>query len=225
MKVVFSIGGSVIAPDELDSNFVKKLAEFIIRLSDNNQIAVVVGGGVPARKKIDDARNKGVSEAECDHVGILVTRENAAALIDELGDRANRQIPEAIADATEVFGEKILVMGGTEPGHSTDAVAALIADWTGADLFINATNVDGVYDKDPKEHDDAVLRETIAIDELLGMVKEQPIEAGKYALMDLSAVRVIQRSEIRTIFLNGRDIDNMENAIEGKAFRGTTVAF
>lgn len=223
MKIVFSIGGSVVAPGKLDRGFVKELADFLAALSKKNQIAVVVGGGAPARKRIREARAKRASEAECDYRGILATRENAKALANELGGKANREIPESIVDAAKLFGTRMLVMGGTEPGHSTDAVAALIAEWANADLLVNATNVDGVYDSDPKENSGARLLDVISIDELLGIVGEQPIGAGGYALLDLTAAKIVQRSRIRTLFLNGRDLNNIKNAIEGRPFRGTAV--
>ncbi|MFH0860977.1 MAG: UMP kinase [Candidatus Altiarchaeota archaeon] len=225
MKIVFSVGGSIVAPDNVDNAFVKQLASFLAGLSESNQVAVVVGGGAPARREIKKAKDKGLSEAECDYIGILATRENAKALAAALGENANRKIPETIADAAKLFGKKILVMGGTEPGHSTDAVAALIADWAKADLLINATNVDGIYDKDPKKNKDARLLKSVKIDSLLQMIVSESVGAGKYALMDLTSVKIVQRSKIRTAVLNGRDLGNVSALVSGKDFRGTTVLF
>ena len=87
--------------------------------------------------------------------GIKKTRDNAKKLLDVLGESAFQEIPESIMQAGEQFGGKIVVMGGTEPGHSTDAVAALVADWVNADILINASNIDFVYDSNPKEKPDA----------------------------------------------------------------------
>jgi len=225
MKIVFSIGGSILAPDNIDKNFVKKLALLLTDLSEKNKLAVVIGGGAPARKKINNTRKSGKSEAYCDYIGILATRNNAKALIKALGKKANNKILETIVDAGNSFGKKILVMGGTEPGHSTDAVAALLAEWVKTDLLINATNVDGVYNKDPKKNKDAKLIKKINIKKLFGLVLKESMGAGKYALIDLITIKVIQRSNIRTIILNGHDLENIKMAISGKKFRGTIVTF
>lgn len=225
MKVVFSIGGSILAPDRIDTGYVDELSNFLNELSLKNQVAVVVGGGKPARRAISEARARDASWAECDHIGVLATRENAKALAASLSSRANHGIPETIHEAVRMFGGKILVMGGTEPGHSTDAVAALIAEWVKADLFINASNVDAVYDKNPKEFSDAKPYEQISIGELLRIVDKGSNEAGKYPLLDHTSAKIIERSQLRTVILDGRNIPNMKAAIEGRPFKGTTVTF
>jgi len=114
-------------------------------------------------------------------------------------------------------------MGGTHPGHSTDAVSALLAEYINANLLINATDVDGIYDRDPQKHRDARMYKKLSVEQLVDMVKSYPLGAGEYELIDILAAKIIQRSKIRTIFLNGRDLKNMRNAIEGKKFIGTVI--
>jgi uridylate kinase len=223
MKVVFSIGGSILAPGVVDQEYVSDVASMLKELSTKHLMAVVVGGGRPAREKIAQARERGASWAECDHIGIMTTRENARYLINALGREANRTVPESIYEAASIFGKRIIVMGGTEPGHSTDAVAALIADWVKADLFVNASNVDAVYDKNPKKHADAKPLDTIKIDDLMGLLEGEGFNAGEYPLLDHVSLKVIKRSSIRTVVLNGRDIRNMKDAAEGRPFKGTSV--
>ncbi len=221
---MFSIGGSILAPDEIDAAYVRKAAGFLSSLSEANEVAVVVGGGRPARRRISGAREKGASWAECDYIGIQATRDNARALADALGGRAVESIPPSLVEAVESFtGDKILVMGGTEPGHSTDAVAALLADWLKAELFVNASNVDAVYDKNPKEHEDAKPLKKISVDGLMELLSGQGGKAGEYPLLDDIALKAIKRSGIRTVVLDGRDTENMRAAVEGKAFKGTVV--
>jgi uridylate kinase len=100
-----------------------------------------------------------------------------------------------------------------------------LAEWVRADIFVNASNVDAVYDKNPREHRNAKPYAEINITELIKIISAESMEAGKYPLLDYTAARVIQRSGIRTIVLDGRDIGNMRDAVEGKPFRGTTVVF
>jgi uridylate kinase len=225
MKLVFSVGGSILAPDGVDPEYVSKAASLLLELAKTHEVAVVVGGGRPARAAIAKARDAGASWAQCDHVGVLATRENAKALIDELGDEANQSIPESIHQAAALFGEKILVMGGTEPGHSTDAVACILADWVGADMFINASNVDAVYDRNPKDYEDAKPLKTVAIDELISLLSGEGVNAGEYPLLDHVALVIIKRSKIKSLILDGRDLENMKDAADGRAFNGTTVVF
>jgi uridylate kinase len=223
MKVVFSLGGSILAPGAIDAEYVAKVSSMLKELSQKHYIAVVVGGGRPAREKIAAARAGGASWAECDHIGIMATRENARALVQAIGREANRTIPETVYEAASIFGKRIIVMGGTEPGHSTDAVAALIADWVKADAFINASNVDAVYDKNPKNHPDAKPLDSIKIDDLMKILEGEGFNAGEYPLLDHVSLKIIKRSSIKTIVLNGRDIENMRAAAEGRPFKGTTV--
>jgi uridylate kinase len=225
MKIVFSIGGSILAPDGIDSEYVKKIAEMFYNLSENHMIAAVVGGGRPARRAIEAARMRGASWAECDHIGVLATRENAKSLVSALDGKSNLEIPESIHDAAGFFGDKILVMGGTEPGHSTDAVAALLGDWVGADLFINASNVDAVYDRNPKKFPDAKPLKKITIDDLISLLSGEGSNAGEYPLLDSVALSSLRRSHLKTLFLDGRNIKNIESALSGGPFKGTTVIF
>ncbi|MBD3261950.1 MAG: UMP kinase [Candidatus Altiarchaeales archaeon] len=222
MRIVFSLGGSILAPDEIDEIYLGKAADFLRKISGRHSIAVVVGGGAPAREKIAQAES-GLSQAAYDWIGIKATRENAKALKEKLGDSAFPQIPETLFDAQKRYGGKILVMGGTEPGHSTDAVAALLADWVSADLFINASNIDYVYDRDPKKNKDAKPIRNMGFDYIVELVAKESTCAGKYPLLDLVAAKTIQRSRIKTIILDGRNLENMENAVEGREFQGTEI--
>ncbi|HHQ45048.1 MAG TPA: UMP kinase [Candidatus Altiarchaeales archaeon] len=223
MKIVFSYGGSILAQEGTGKNFIEKVAGMLEEFSQNHKIAVVVGGGKPARDAIKIARDNGESEAACDHIGILATRDNAQRFLDVLGDCALDVIPETLVDAKNLFGEKILVMGGTEPGHSTDAVAAILADWIKADILIKASNIDYVYDKNPKIHSNAKPIKHISPKEVVSMVAHMESGAGQYALIDLVAAKVIERAKIKTIVLDGRDLDNIKNVVAGRPFKGTTI--
>jgi len=224
MKIVISLGGSIIVPEEINKEFLAAFGKLARELHKKHELAIVTGGGRTARKYIEPAREFGASEVLCDLIGIEATRLNARLLSAAIGHEANFEPPKDHLDALKVldFG-KIAVMGGTEPGHSTDAVAALFAEYMRADLFINASDVDGIYDKDPRKNKDAKLCEKMSIEDLVDLVKNKSVGAGKYELLDILAAKVIQRSRIKTIFLNGKNLENMKNAIEGKKFIGTTI--
>ncbi len=223
MKLVFSFGGSVVAPDNVDRKFVRELSAFLKTLSEKHTVVVVVGGGAPARRDIRRARAAGFAEAYCDFVGIKATRRNAGALVRALGGKANAVIPESVQDAVKLVGRRILVMGGTEPGHSTDAVAALVAEWIKADLLVNASNVDAVYNKDPRKFHNAKPLKSVGVDRLIRLLEDQSVAAGQYPLMDPTSLKLIKRSKIKTVILDGRDLGNIRNAIYGSGFKGTQL--
>jgi uridylate kinase len=224
MKVVISIGGSILVPDEIDVDYMHKLSKLTNKLSEKYQISIVTGGGKTARKYIEPARNSGASEIFCDLIGITATRLNARLLAAVIGERANLEPPKDFIAALKAmnFG-KIVVMGGTHPGHSTDAVSALLAEYINADLLINATDVDGIYDRDPQKYKEAKRYERLSVEELVDMVKSHSLGAGKYELVDILAAKIVQRSKIKTIFLNGRNLENLVRVIEGKSFIGTVI--
>ena len=144
MRVVISVGGSVLAPD-LDPDRVAAYAAALDRLVDaGHEVGVVVGGGPAAREYIEAARALDATEVELDRVGIAVTRLNARLLRAALGaPTAGAEAYEAAVDALDRGA--VPVMGGVAPGQTTDAVAAALAEDAGADLLVFATSVDGVY--------------------------------------------------------------------------------
>ncbi len=224
MKVVISVGGSILVPEDMDITYMMDLANLANELANKHRIAIVTGGGRTARNYIESARKFGASEILCDLIGISATRLNARLLSAAIGKKANLEPPGEFMAAREVMdSRRIVVMGGTHPGHSTDAVSALLAEYIEADLLVNASDVDGIYDKDPENYRNAKRYERIPIDKLVDMVKSYSLGAGRYELVDILAAKIIQRSRIKTIFVNGRDLGNLRNAIEGKRFTGTVI--
>lgn len=221
MKIVVTIGGSIIIKDNDPAKF-KDYAEVLHDMNNEHQILVVVGGGKPARDYIGIARGFGASEAACDDVGIEVTRLNAKLLIMALDEDAYPKVATNFHDAME-FGAsgKIVVMGGTEPAHSTDAVGSILAEFVGADLLINATSVDGLYDKDPNRYNDAKMFEKITPTEMMSILSSKEIKAGTYEFFDMTAIQIIKRSNIKTKIINGEYPENIKKALKEEI--GTTI--
>ena len=220
-SIVISIGGSVLFSGEVESDFFKKLNLLLQNVSKNYKVYLVVGGGKKARKLIKEGRQKGLSEEELDKIGIGVTRENAKSLVDWL-DNSNITIPKS-TDEAKGMSEKIIVMGGTTPGHSTDMVGAELAEKTYASKFIIATNVDGVYDKDPNKFSDAKKYDEISIDELIEQLGTDWKTAGKNTVIDGPALAIIHKARIPTFILNGKSLDELEKALFNKEFTGTKI--
>ena len=222
MKIVVAIGGSILLK-EYDSKKFHEYSAILKDLSKENDIFVVVGGGKPARDYIGVVRDLGVGEAQCDDVGIEVTRINAKLLLYALGDAAYQRVPHNFQEALEYSASgKIIVMGGSEPAHSTDAVSAILAEYIQADKLINLTSVDGMYTKDPNKFDDAELVEEITATDLLDFLSDKDVKAGTYEFFDTTAVQMIKRSNLETVITNGFEPENLIKAVNGEKI-GTRV--
>jgi uridylate kinase len=216
MKIVITIGGSIIIKDHDYKKF-RDYAEVLRNINEEHEIFVVVGGGTTARDYIGIARNLGVSEAMCDDIGIEVTRLNAKLLIAALEDYAYPVVPHNFREAMQfASSNRIVVMGGTEPAHSTDAVGSILAEFVGAELLINATSVDGLYNKDPNKYPDAKMFTEVKPSKMMELMSTKDIKAGTYEFFDMTAIQIIKRSGIKTVILNGGDPNNIKTAITGK---------
>lgn len=222
MNIVLKLGGHLIPPT-LDAEVISGYAEKIRELSEQNKVVVVVGGGENARKYIGAARSLGANEGLCDVIGIEITRLNARLLISKLGRDAYPEPPITVEGLIRAFAEsRIVVMGGLQPGQSTNAVAALAAEMIAADVLIVATDVNGVYTDDPNLVPTAKKIEEITPDKLLRMIIKRGHRAGEYRLFDTVALEVIKRSRIKTYVINGRDPKTFDRVLRGERV-GTLV--
>ncbi|MDW7725595.1 MAG: UMP kinase [Candidatus Methanoperedens sp.] len=222
MKIVVSIGGSVLAK-ELKPDKFRNYASAFREIAKDHTLFIVTGGGKAAREYIGVARELGASEAVSDDIGIQVTRLNARLMISAIGDDAFHEPPETYRDALKAaITGKIVVMGGVVPGQTTDAVSAILAEYTGADLLINATATDGVYTSDPKKDLDAKKFDSMTAKQLIEIVTKTDMAAGANSPVDILASKIIERSSIRTIVLNGEKPGNIVDAVKGK-HNGTVI--
>lgn len=222
MRTVLKVGGFAFSNRQQET-LVQQYVDLLKQLSGNHQLVVVTGGGAVARTYISVARKMGVPESLCDQLGILVSRLNARLIVDGLGEHAFPEIPVSVDELKHFFtSEKIVAMGGLQPGHSTNAVAAIAAETVKADLFINATDIDGVYTSDPRTDAGAKRLDEITVARLTQILSGTEISAGTYDLMDPVALRIIQRSRIPTIILDGRTPGNVLKAIRNER-TGTRV--
>ncbi|MGD9380957.1 MAG: UMP kinase [Candidatus Thorarchaeota archaeon] len=218
MRAVLKLGGSLLYDDtgRILINMVRDYAkgvDFIIE--DGHSMVIVVGGGRPARVFISAARQLGASEAQCDWLGIKVARNNAELFCAALGDLAYPKVIETLDELeTAIQFGKVVLMGGLNPGQSTNAVAALAAETVKADLLLNATNVDGVYDKNPKISGAKKL-DAVTVEELSLILAGSGTRAGEYKLFDPVAIRVVARSKIPTVIFNGNDPLNFRQVMKG----------
>jgi uridylate kinase len=223
--VVVSIGGSVLLTGSGDPDYFVQLADLLRRLGTDRPLVVTTGGGRTAREYIQLGRTLGLTEVELDELGIEVTRLHARLLAARVGPPAPAHPPTTVpAVVAELRAGSPVILGGTEPGHTTDGVAALVAVRIRAARVVNATDVDGVYDRDPRTHPHARRLERLTWPEFRTMVHAGTSgEAGQNFLFDRLGADALARARIPLWVVAGRDLENLEAAIVGRSCRGTRV--
>ena len=228
--VVVALGGSLLRPEvEERHNWLQSLVGVIVASVDSgSKVALVVGGGAPAREGIELAKPFIEDVAHLDRIGIAATRLNATIVreaISEGGLAVSRKIPESTAEAAvELENCDVVVMGGTEPGHTTDAVAIRLAIQSGAEKCVIATNVSHVYSQDPRDNHDAESFDDLTLRELQQIVgPPEHAEAGTSQVVDPIGVGEAVDHSMPLDVLDGRDTQVIKKSLEGDDFEGTKV--
>jgi uridylate kinase len=219
-RIVIKLSGSVFAMD--NTKALKDYASFLVKISKICQPVVIAGGGKIARHYISHARTSGADESTLDELGIEVSRLNAKLLIYALKNKAYPHPPTNLQEVKHAVDSGLIVIsGGLHPGQSTNATAALIAEKVHASEFLNTTDVDGIYDSDPRKNKKAKKFKRIELKNLRKLLVHEESIAGGYDLMDIVALKVIERSKIKTRILKS-DIKKIEQAIKGNSI-GTEI--
>ncbi|MHA1304205.1 MAG: UMP kinase [Candidatus Heimdallarchaeaceae archaeon] len=226
MKIVIKIGGSLLYSDgfELDTDLMHRYIDVINAVIDSgHDLTIVVGGGKLARMMIKASNLLGGNYAYQDALGVEASRMHALLFIASLGDKVYRVVPRSFQEVRKALSmEKMVICGGLQPGQSTNAVTSLLAELWEADMIINLSDVDKVYDKDPDKYQDAKAFDTLSIDEFYNIIVKQEERPGQYALFDRVGCEVIRRSKIKLVFTNGKSPENILKIINGERI-GTIV--
>ena len=225
MRAVVKLGGALFRR-EPDVVALKEMGKTLIGFVEKgNQLVVVAGGGENARTYIGAARKLGAEESTCDLLGIQITRANAELMRLALGSAASSKIPASLSDLPHFTGSgKAVVMGGLQPGQSTNAVAALAAEITRSEILVNGTDVEGVYTEDPKKNPNAKMLRSVDSAKLLSWAMAGEVFAGRYELLDPLAIKIMQRAKIPTRFVSLEHPENILKALLGKDV-GTKVVY
>ncbi|MCW3999286.1 MAG: UMP kinase [Candidatus Bathyarchaeota archaeon] len=224
MRIVVRIGGSVVA-NPINTELIGKYADTIKTLKQQgHEVAVVVGGGALARQFIGLAKELGLDMDAQDEVAISCSRLFAQLFLKRLGEVACSRVAVSPDEAASCLSEgKIAVMGGLRPGITTDTVATLVAEKIGADLLLKGSDQNGVYNKDPRRHPDAVMLDRLSFAELAKVFEQNEHKAGIHQIIDPEAVKVLMRSHIKTVVVSGFEPQNMLLAVAGENV-GTTIS-
>ena len=221
--IIISLGGSLVAPDGIDTEFVSALHSLIqTRVKAGERFVLIIGGGKVCRRYQDAAKALGADSKEAlDWVGIFATRLNAELVRVVFGDAAHRELVLDPAILSSVIAPVVLG-AGWKPGHSTDFDAVLMAEKSDAKRLINLSNIDYVYERDPREFPDAKRVERATWKEFRAIL---PAEwtPGVNAPFDPVAAKRAEELGLEVAIMNGTPLDNLKNYLEGKPFKGTVI--
>lgn len=227
-RVLLKLSGEVLsggAGHGFDFEVIHSVCSAVKQITDKGvEVGIVVGGGNFWRGRSSGTMDR----SRADSIGMLATVMNSLALQQEfidLGLECRVQSAVQIPGVVETFmrdkavrhlekGRVVIFAAGTgNPFFSTDSGAALRAAQIGADVLLKATNVDGVYDKDPNKFSDAVKFDVITHNELL---------EKHLAVMDTAAAAICQENNIPILVFNLNNLDNIDKAVCGEN-TGTVV--
>ena len=221
-RIVIKLSGSLFNFDT-NSSLLNEYVQLIKKISKVYQPVVITGGGKIARFYINLSRRLGLDESGLDLIGIQVSHLNARLLISGLGEYCYPLPPKNLEEiSVALLSGLVIVTGGLYPGQSTNATSALIAERTGATRFYNATDVDGIYDSDPRTNPEANKFEKISVQDCVNILKSEKSMAGTYDLMDLISLKVIERSNLPTVVFKST-VENIEKLVLHNVKMGTEI--
>ncbi len=228
-RIIISVGGSLIVPDEIDAEFLSNFRTLILRATARGfSFFIIAGGGKTARNYQGAARNVrsgDLSRDDLDWLGIHATRLNAHLLRTIFREDAHPRISTDPSNADEVCvaQEHILIGAGWRPGWSTDHCAVIAAETLGARRVINLSDIDYVYSADPRTHEDATPIKQIGWADFRNLIPSE-WDPGLSSPFDPIAAQKAQKLEVEVAILNGNKLATLENYINNKPFVGTIIS-
>jgi len=222
-RIVISLGGSLIVPDQIDIFFVSSFVKLINEYTTLGfKFIIITGGGYVCRtynnaiKVIIDPTNE-----DLDWMGIASTHLNAELIRIAFGNIAYEKImlnPDQLPNTEK----PVIVGGGWKPGNSSDLAAVHVARVSNAGKVINLSNIDFAYDKDPKKHNDAKPIENISWKEFRSIL---PVDwdPGLNSPFDPVAASESEELGIEVVIMNGKNLDNLRKYLNGEIFIGTVI--
>ena len=231
-RIILKLSGEVLRNNEdgepIDPAILKAICEEVKKVYYIGvEIGLVIGGGNIFRG-LSGAEMKGVDRTTGDYMGMLATVINGLALMDcleKLGVTVRLQSAIPMDKLAEPFilrratrhlerGRVVIFAGGTgNPYFSTDTAAALRASEIGADMLMKATKVDGIYNKDPKKHDDAVKYDHVPYVDAL---------RERLEVMDSTAFSLCMENQLPILVFSMREPGSIYRAVMGEEI-GTLV--
>ena len=227
MVTVISLGGSIVAPDGVDEDFLKDFAALIGELlsrDDKRRFILVVGGGGPARawQKAYRAVCPSPVDEQADWIGIMATRLNAQLVRAVMGEWCTQEVVTNPTQVEPLMG-RVLVAAGWKPGFSSDYDAVLLAERFHADAVINLSNIECVYTDDPKKNPNAKPIDAISWADFCSLIGDEWVP-GKNVPFDPIASKHAAKMGLKVICAAGKNLPNLKKILMDETFAGTTIS-
>lgn len=222
--IVISLGGSLIVPEIVNPKFLEKFKKTLRNLYKTHKFVVVCGGGTIARKYIAILKEDHQSNKSLSIAGIRATRENARFMMQFFGRDANDYLPKNMKEVKSHLKKNSTVFCGAlrySRKATSDATAVKLAHFLKT-YFINITDVDGLYTKNPIKFKDAKLISKISWREFEKMALKSKYAPGQHFVLDQNAATLIRKYKIQT-YIMGKDLFNLEKILKGRSFEGTLI--
>lgn len=224
--VVISLGGSLIVPEGIDWEFVKKFKDVVEKGIENGyRFIIITGGGRTARNYIEAGAKVGdIDNEDKDWIGIHATRMNAHFMRTIFKKHAHPTINKNPYDLEGFLKakESILIAAGYRPGNSTDYIAVLLAKHFDVKKIANLSNINYVCDKDPRTNPDAKEIKEISWPEFQKIVGDS-WDPGANVPFDPIASKMAAQEGMEVVIMNGKNLENLEKYLDGEEFVGTTI--
>jgi uridylate kinase len=222
-RIVISLGGSLIAPDDVDVTFLSAFRALILSYTARGfSFAIATGGGKTCRRYQAAGREiAGLSKEDVDWVGIHVNCMHAEFVRVLFKDVAEPHIVKEFSQPIP-HNHPVVLIGAEKPGHSSDFDAVMTAKKFNAKKVINLSNIDYAYDKDPKIFKDAQKIEDITWSEFRKLL---PVEwdPGLSSPFDPIAAKLAEELGITVTIVNGKAFSELEKCLNNEPFAGTIV--
>lgn len=224
---ILSLGGSLVVPDgTIDTQFLTEFNTFIRKQvsEKNRRFFITVGGGRIMRDYRDAAKkvHGEISNQDLDWLGIHATRLNAQLIRTIFIDIAAPLIIKHYEIILKI-DQPVAIAAGWKPGWSTDYCAVTLCQDYGVKHMVNMSNVDKVYDKDPKKFPDAKPIDAINWTDYRKIAGDE-WTPGLNLPFDPIASKLAQELGVTVKILNGKNLTNLEAALEDKPFIGSTIS-
>jgi uridylate kinase len=222
--IVLSLGGSLIISENIDISSLLKFKEVIEKNKNKYKFIIVCGGGSVARKYISALKEIKKSEYLQSLIGISITRLNARFMSYFFNIDPEKGIPHDMKQIDHLLNKNDIIFCGAlryAPHQTSDATAVKLAAYLKT-IFINLTNVKGLYTKNPFKNKTAKFIPKATIEEFNKIVMSIKEEPGMHAPVDHVAMKIILKHKIKTYIL-GKDFTQLDNILNNKDFIGTVI--
>jgi uridylate kinase len=222
-RYIVSLGGSLIVPEEIDVNFLQSFKKIIeAEVQKGREFILITGGGRTSRRYTEAVQAVGkVDPTDLDWLGIHSTRLNAHLMRTIFRKYAHPRI-NTNPNQTEKATEPILIAAGYRPGYSTDTDAVVLARKYKVDTIVNLSNIDYVYEKNPKTHPDAKPLTKISWHDFRKLVGNK-WTPGMNTPFDPIASKMAEKLKLKVIVMNGKPLNNLKNFLANKPYKGTLI--